>query len=364
MIGGARMSLARLDATDRLAGVDLARGLAVIGMFAVHLTTLPDLEWSSPSTWAGAATGRSSILFAMLAGVSITLVGDPSRNRGAGSAGPNRMLAARAAIIWAAGVLLLFLGLPVEVILPAYGVLFLIGIGLQHLRTSLLWATAVGLGVVAPFLLTAIDAVPWPADGDTAIAGGRLIGWYFPFVLWAGFLAAGMAAGRVLTRRRTGDAALLVGVGALFVLLGDGVVGGIAADHGIAEMSSAPHSSGVGEALGSGGFALVVIGLCTLVVATPLRAASLPLRAVGSMPLTAYTAHLLIWWVWIAIRPVNDITEFRALHPFWPITVGVIIGCTAWAATIGRGPLEGLVFKLSLVVARPLVPTTRPADRD
>ncbi|QRY64257.1 DUF1624 domain-containing protein [Gordonia sp. PDNC005] len=358
------MSLARLDATERLAGVDLARGLAVIGMFAVHLTTLPAVEWSSPSTWAGAATGRSSILFAMLAGVSITLAGDPDKDPGTRSVSPNRMLASRAAIIWGIGVLLLFLGLPVEVILPAYGVLFLIGIGLQRVRTSVLWVTSAGLGVVAPFVLTAIDAVPWPADsGDTSLAGGRLIGWFFPFVLWAGFLAAGMAAGRVLARRRIVDAALLVGVGALFAVLGDGV-GRIAADHDVAELSSAPHSSGVGEALGSGGFGLAAIGLCTLAVATPLRTVSLPLRSVGSMPLTAYTAHLLIWWIWIAIRPVDDITEFRALHPFWPITVGVIIGCTAWAATIGRGPLETLVLKLSLVVARPLVPSTPSAERD
>jgi uncharacterized membrane protein YeiB len=358
------MSLERLDATDRVAGVDLARGLAVIGMFAVHLTTLPDLEWSTPSTWAGAATGRSSILFAMLAGVSITLATGSDRDRGAGSISPNRMLASRAAIIWCTGVLLLFLGLPVEVILPAYGVLFLIGIGLQQVRTSILWAVAAGLAIVAPYLLTAIDAVPWPADGDTALAGGRLIGWYFPFVLWAGFLAAGMAVGRLLARRRIVDAVLLVAVGTLLAVLGDGVVGRIAADHDIAELSSAPHSSGVGEALGSGGFGLAAIGLCTLAVATPLRTVSLPLRAVGSMPLTAYTAHLLIWWVWVAIRPVDDITEFRALHPFWPITAGVIIGCTVWAATIGRGPLESLVYRLSLVVARPLVASTPSDDRD
>ena len=56
-----------------------------------------------------------------------------------------------------------------------------------------------------------------------------------------------------------------------------------------------PHSSGLLEVIGSGGFALAVIGLCLLACRTVLTWIVLPLRAVGAMPLTAYTAQLVVW---------------------------------------------------------------------
>src|SRR5690606_26645416 len=53
-------------------GIDLARGLAVFGMFAAHLlVTAPCFSWSDPGTWTAAVHGNSSILFATLAGVSL-----------------------------------------------------------------------------------------------------------------------------------------------------------------------------------------------------------------------------------------------------------------------------------------------------
>ncbi|MDD7963710.1 hypothetical protein PUW80_15315, partial [Microbacterium sp. NE1TT3] len=52
------------------------------------------------------------------------------------------------------------------------------------------------------------------------------------------------------------------------------------------------HSGGTAEILGSGGFALAVVALC-LLLSRPLRWALLPLAALGSMPLTAYTVHVV-----------------------------------------------------------------------
>ncbi|MEV8339290.1 hypothetical protein [Leucobacter sp. NPDC077196] len=119
-----------------------------------------------------------------------------------------------------------------------------------------------------------------------------------------------------------------------------------------AALSDAPHSSGVGEALGSGGFALAVTCAAVLVCMTPLRWIALPLRAVGSMPLTAYVAHIGSWAIWIAIETARDpgidpSQGFRALDPFWPTTVWVLAGCTAWALLVGQGPLEWMLGKLT-----------------
>ena len=63
-----------LDGPSRLQGIDLARALAVCGMFAAHLIALPLPVIGDPATWIGVAGGRSSILFATLAGVSLALI--------------------------------------------------------------------------------------------------------------------------------------------------------------------------------------------------------------------------------------------------------------------------------------------------
>ena len=82
------------------------------------------------------------------------------------------------------------------------------------------------------------------------------------------------------------------------------------------------HTSGIGEVVGSGGFAIAVIGLCVLVTSTPLTWVVLPLRAVGAMALTAYSGQLIAWAL---LQPTpapgeSKLSAFRALEPFWPFT--------------------------------------------
>ena len=54
--------------TARIVGVDIARGLAVLGMFGAHVGVQQSFDWLEPSTWSDVVNGRSSILFAVLAG--------------------------------------------------------------------------------------------------------------------------------------------------------------------------------------------------------------------------------------------------------------------------------------------------------
>lgn len=57
--------------TGRIAAFDIARGLAVLGMFIAHVG--PERE--GLTGWLlGLADGRSSILFATLAGVSLAIL--------------------------------------------------------------------------------------------------------------------------------------------------------------------------------------------------------------------------------------------------------------------------------------------------
>lgn len=366
--GALRARIRRLEPPDRLPGIDLARGAAVLGMFAAHLIVTTPLEWHSPETWTGLVDGRSSILFATLAGLSLGLsqgdTDDPGGRRAAVSRG---RLAGRAAVVWVLGILLVLLAVPVNVILPAYGVLFAIAIALVALPTRALVMIAALLAVVMPFVVGMIDSVTGGAGGESTSGVAILLGWHYPFPLWTAFLAAGLAAGRVLiasSRWAVG----LIGVGAMLAFTGYFVLGPIgsraagALDDGargdvglwlLSRLGDEPHSSGMGEAIGSVGFALAVIGVCTLIGGTPLRWLFWPVRVLGSMPLTAYTAHLVIWAAWIALERagggnVDPIDDFRALEPFWPMALGVTAGCALWAVFIGRGPLEAAVSRLAV----------------
>ncbi|RZI93700.1 MAG: DUF1624 domain-containing protein, partial [Microbacterium sp.] len=252
-----------LTAPSRLAGVDLARGLAVIGMLAAHLLTIDAFEPARPETWVDIANGRSSILFATAAGVSIALV--------TGGAAPFRAdalrtarwrLAARAGVVWVIGVALVLTGVPVYVILPAYAVLFLLALPLLALRATALWAIAVGAALVVPWAQPMLDALPvWrgPYGADLAL----LVGWHYPFPVWFAFVAAGLAAGRSdLGRLRT--QVLLLAGGAVAALLGYGAAALLPAPPDAAGALRAwtadAHSGGILEVIGSGGFALAVLG--------------------------------------------------------------------------------------------------------
>ena len=350
-----------LDDAGRLAGVDLARGLAVFGMFAAHLLVIPHFDAAQPATWVDLVNGRSSILFATLAGVSIALMSGARASAGSSPASgrtlvvARRRLVVRAVIIWGIGMLLNATGVPVYVILPAYGILFLLAVPLLRLSASTLWVLAAVVGVGAPWLLPLADRVlvaAGPVGGDLVL----LLGWHYPFLLWAAFLIAGLAAARSDLRSLRTLVALVVGGAACAIaaaaastvidLPEDSYLGRVLAD--------GAHSGGVLETVGSGGFALAVVGLCLLICRTPARIVLLPVRAVGSMPLTAYVGQIVAWAVWasFALGDVGDLSGFRALQPFWPFVGATLVFCTAWALVVGRGPLERALAYATRAVIR------------
>jgi uncharacterized membrane protein YeiB len=364
----------RLNGAGRVTGVDLARGLAVLGMFAAHLARIPVIDPADPETWIGIVHGRSSILFATLAGVSIGLMTGGTRPREGRQGREARLkIVVRAIVLFLLGVLLIATGVPVYVILPAYAVLFVLAIPFTGLNARALFATAAVIAVVMPFVqawLGSADFWSTPVGNDL----GLVLGWHYPFTVWIAFVLAGMGAARADLRRTRTQLWLLGGGGALaFVGYSlyawtSPVPPAIAAPG--AEPSfweevwtAADHSTGLLEVIGSGGFALAVLGACLLVCRTGVRWVVLPLRAVGAMPLSAYTAQLVVWWLVAeaVLGDAGDLTGFRNLDPLGPFVLWTIVGCTAWALLIGRGPLEWLLDRISHVVVA--AERDRPADR-
>ncbi|WP_396668532.1 heparan-alpha-glucosaminide N-acetyltransferase domain-containing protein [Microbacterium sp. R86528] len=351
----------RLNGPSRIAGVDLARGLAILGMLAAHLLWIREpLALTDPFTWIAIVEGRSSILFATLAGISIALV-TGARVPLAGEARQRAQLrlATRAFALWLLGLALIFTGVPVYVILPAYALLFLLATMLVPLRARSLLFVALVLAAVMPFVQVVLDALPiWttPIGNDLSLA----IGWHYPFTTWIAFVAAGMAVARAgITRLKVQGWMLVVGAALAVVAAAlDAISGasGLPTSFWQALWTGEAHSTGLLEVWGSGGFAMFVIALCLLACRTVLTWVVLPLRALGAMPLTAYTVQIVAWAIaaTVLLGSPGDLAAFRALEPFVPLTLGTIAGCTAWALLVGRGPLEWALDRL----AKLAVPST------
>ena len=353
------MNWRSLNAADRVQGIDLARGLAVLGMLAAHLLVIPSFEWGDPASWVAVVQGRSSILFATLAGVSLGLVaGSTTPIRGARLRSMRLRLARRALLIWLLGLAVGLLGVPVYVILPAYGILFLLALPALAAPRSQLIVLAATIALVMPAMQTWLYAFEW-WETDGGRLASWLLGWHYPFLVWSAFLFGGLALGRChLNRLRTQIS--LLGVGSALTLAGYGLAAllrpALAPEGFWALLLTADaHSSGLFEVIGSGGFAIAVIATCLLVSRTGVSVLLFPLRAVGSMPLTAYVLQLLAWALIAGaiLDEPGDLAAFRSLQPFLPFAVGTVVFCTVWALLIGRGPLERA---LSLLAASPADP--------
>lgn len=182
--------------TDRILGLDVARGIALLGMSMVHLVTgIPFLSWN-PDTWAGVASGRSSILFAVLAGISMAIMSGRNHPYGGEKLMQARSrILTRALIIFAIG---LFLGTfvhPVAVILDYYGIFFVIALPFLTWKPKRLFATAAILSLIVPFVNYYIN--DWGAIGAGDALYSYLFAGVYPAFVWLALMLFGLGLGRL-----------------------------------------------------------------------------------------------------------------------------------------------------------------------
>ncbi|MFD6447002.1 heparan-alpha-glucosaminide N-acetyltransferase domain-containing protein [Promicromonospora sp. NPDC060204] len=395
-----------LGGPGRVLGADIARGVAVLGMFTAHVGVTSD-DLGTFEGWLSLAHGRSSILFATVAGLSLALV--------TGGSTPftgERMRTARARILVRVVLLLALVavldlfGTRVLLILGFYAAYFVLALPFLRVPPGRLAAIAVLVAVVGPVLVyygpeaLARAGLRAPHDGSGAATDFLLTG-HYPALVWMAYVLAGLALGRCDLRSPTVHLGLVAGgfgVAALTavasaVLVAD--AGGLAAIEGQLAVTSSdsvvpppawsdpwppvsglylegPHDDTMFEALGSGGFALGVLGLCLLLGgvardgwsaadggaagavardgAQPggvLRAARVivlalvtPLAAVGALALTVYSLQIVAIWWWT--RTYWDLLDPATNAPLgWMVLVTLVVA-TLWRALLGRGPLERL----------------------
>lgn len=337
----------------RIVGLDVARGLAVLGMFGAHIGVTRPWDWSDPGTWLDVVNGRSSILFATLAGVAIAIIsGREHTFDSAGLRAVRIRIVVRAGFIFLLGALLELLGTNVAVILPYYALLFLAALPVLRLRPAALFGLAGFVGVVAPVLVAVVDlalAGSPPVTGAAGFLIELVFTGYYPVLIWTAFLFAGLGAGRLALRSRRVQLAL-IGTGTALALLGYGLVpllqppaGGIWS----VLVTNEPHSGSPFEVVGSGGIAIAVIGLCLLLTG-PLRWVLYPVAAVGSMALTVYSLQI------IAIAVLDPVLATdRTNWPWLWFTVIALVASTLWALTLGKGPIERFLTRISTRAAVP-----------
>lgn len=249
------------DRPGRVIGVDVARGLALIGMMAVHVFATFDRH-GTPTLATVLAAGRSATTFVLVAGVSLAFLSGgqrvvEGRARTAAAAG----IAVRALLIGAIGLLLGYAAdaIEVEVILPYYAALFLLAIPLLGRRPRTLALAAAALIAVAPVVTLALVDADGPSfrgsdnatfdtlvDDPSGLIVGLLVTGPYPVLAYLAYLCAGLAIGRLdLSSRRL--ATWLLGGGLCLALTARIVsavllypLGGLRHLQGIGPSSAAP----------------------------------------------------------------------------------------------------------------------------
>ncbi|GGY13256.1 membrane protein [Streptomyces djakartensis] len=362
--------------------MDLARALAVFGMYVVHIGP-PLSATTGVASWIRyISEGHSSVLFATLAGFSLMLIAG-RREPKTGLAG--RQARARIAI---RAVVLLALGTAMAmeyggvIILGFYGVYFLLALPLVRLRARTLAIIAAALALVTPqlaFVLTSMPSEsvqqsinaydPLRRLSEVGVLDLLLTGFY-PALTWMSLVIAGMALGRLdlssgtvqrrlaalgaaLTVTAYGVSLLLAGKDALRSLAEDGPSSGgsgsIPLDGGSfpdmpasSLLAAGPHSGTTFDIIGSVGVAiLVIVGATVAMHRLPrLRRLAKPVIAVGTMSLTAYVGHFLAQ---SALSVPAGTTTQQSWVPLIMFVLGATVFAAIWSRFFRRGPLEHLL---------------------
>jgi uncharacterized protein len=342
---------------SRLAGLDLARYLAFVGMVIVNFKIAMGAEndggWLS--LLSGALEGRAAATFVVLAGIGLGLAGRKALNQ-------------TVSVSLRRAVFLLAIGLMNMLIFEAdilhyYAFYFLFGVLLLPLssRTLVMAILALNLAFVAMVFLFEYDTGwNWEtfayADFWTPAGFVRNLffnGWH-PVIPWLGFLLFGTVLSRLALSERRAQVALVgLGAGALAFAEGASIVLANMLVPLDAEFALLVTTDPVPPmplySLAGFGAASLVIGLC-LMVAEPLgRWRILPLIVpAGRQTLTLYIAHILVGMGTLeALNMLGGQTTAQAVGAALSFCLGATIYANIWSLAFKRGPIEALMRKVA-----------------
>ena len=363
----AQRLLGRPTLTGRVVGLDMARGLAILGMFTAHMWFSVQGPVSSVMAWSH---GRSAPLFALLAGVSMGIMQQRLSRRFAGSPALSRRfygekILVRATFLILLATLLSLINTRILLILDNYGVWMVCALFLAGLSVPM------QLGVIGLLLVAGIPLWHYlnllflpPEIGVVLGLNDYQMPTFLIYVLTGLILWRLGWAGVTIRARRLQKYGVVIGLGTAGVIFGVGT----AVDSlrlgrfsqvlfgndtlSIANPTPAqfwyqtliyiaPHTDSVAETVANTAWCVGLTSLLLLAGSTFNRFFS-PLAALGSMALTIYTLHVI--WHAITFR----LFGYPGLIPSLIIMIVVfLLVASLWRLRFGKGPLEAFLARLS-----------------
>ncbi|WP_405818778.1 DUF418 domain-containing protein [Streptomyces sp. NBC_01390] len=393
----------------RLVAVDLARALAVFGMFAVHVGPAATPGGGVGDWLLELSSGRASALFATLAGFSLMLIsGRFEPKTGPAGRQARARIVIRALILLVVGVALAMTNFGGAGILNFYAVYFLLALPLLRLRARTLAIIAVTLALVTPQVAYVIRALltesvvhsidSWDPIARLSGVGvlDLLLTGLYPAITWMTFVVTGMTLGRLdltsgTVQRRlavVGPAMIAFGYGVSWLALrltggaqkvmdamsamkdpGDAmkdpgtasgssgsfdspVGGGLGGNDAWGLLAAEPHTGSTFDLIGSLGIAITVLLCLTVALARLpwLRRLATPVIAVGTMSLTIYVGHILV----ILALPGEEAAPPRSASTALLLSfiAGATVFAALWSRFFRRGPLEYLLNRATKLANR------------
>lgn len=358
----------------RLDAVDVARSIAIFGMFTAHLGGRSFENGKFDPSILGFSEGRSAALFMILAGVGTALLAKLDQHDY--SQGLPRMLRAfpffgiRAAYLWGISLVLIKTSFPVYVILGTYALVFLTAPIYIHLFKP--WMSFAAAGVLAVVGWELIRLLPLEGDLIYAMMGGMpmttafsntLVGGAYPLLVYSAYFLVGFGCAQLNLGKLRTRVGMVIGGATGFgaALIAERIVENYPLNMEEAAMTGVPvknvtinqflsfepHSHSLTEIVGNIGFGVLLIGGLLLIWNDGKggwRHIFAPFVAAGRMPLTLYTAHILIG-SWIS--PDGTIIWNDSSMDLLAFIGGSLAFAWVWTRFIGRGPLEAIMRWIS-----------------
>ncbi len=356
-------------ATTRQLGLDVARAVAILGMFFAHFAT-SGLDGATGWTThvARFTDGRAMPLFVMLSGTGFALLLRRSPR-------PYREVIGRAVVLLLIGLTFEYTT-PIAVILQFYALFFVIALVARRLPNRWLLVGAVAvviIGAVTTLHLNNHLPVAFNRVSDTASGWGAIPLLRQPHVLLSelfftgvyaffpnfAFVLIGLWIGRQdLSLRRLRIGLVVVGLALAVVGYGSGwstESHRVTVDRSVVQTDALPdepslwwdlldahgHSEMPAWMVGSSGQAMAVIG-GSLVVGDRARRLVLPLARVGQLALSLYVFQVALYrwpmkhWPW----GFSQAQETGLTFASFVVCIGA---CVLWLSRFAYGPLELLL---------------------
>lgn len=376
---------------DRIVALDVARFIALIGMFGEHL-----LSTKHPGLVQEIVTGFPSTMFAVLGGVSVA-VSTRSLVTAGRPVAACVSVAVRGLIIAVIGLILGAVPLVIVMVLAYYGVALIAVAFVLWLPTWVLAIGAAALTAAGPHLIlwarttSPSGEIPSPSfENPHDFLQTIFFTGAYPAITWITYMVIGVCAGRVLiSGRRLPGVAIMI-PGAIMAIAGfvsdiltrpavmstleaQGMTSNDARDlvlkqgfgtplgsGWLAILNASPHSGTTADVLRTAGTALVILAVLVLTIQRGSRPLPLPVRVIaraGSAPLTLYIGHFFGFYALFAVVIL--------LHADWLMGPGGFAVHTLAALAIGayllrtdrRGPLEAFISRRVRAVVRRLPST-------